>query len=103
MTPKRTAHIKEELYKGNYDNMKQLAYHLLKFHEILDASRQRLPWLQSIELELHTYSWGTPYLTHIQATNRDGVLWVDWNDVQIGMDHDFAYHDNSIMWGGTAV
>jgi hypothetical protein len=91
MTPKRTAHVREDLCDENEYDLFQLAYHLLKFHEILDASTQKLPQLQSIELELHTYDGEDLFLTSIKATNKGGVLWVNWKDVLIGKDHGFAH------------
>jgi hypothetical protein len=89
MTPERAMYVKEEFfYKNEYDK-RRLSWHLLKFHEILDAATKKLPSLQSIELELHTYCWDEVLLTPIKATNKDGVLWVNWSDVNIGFDHDF--------------
>ena len=71
-----------------YD-LNHVAQHLLKFREIIDASTQKLPRLQSIELDLHTCSWGYMLLTRIKAINKNGVLWVDWCDVQLGFYHRF--------------
>ncbi|KAF2691410.1 hypothetical protein K458DRAFT_381268 [Lentithecium fluviatile CBS 122367] len=88
MTPERALHVKEELlYEDEYE-MRQLSWHRLKFYEILDASTKKLPRLQSIELELHTYCWDEVLLTRIKATNKDGVLWVNWSDVHFGFNHD---------------
>jgi hypothetical protein len=70
-----------------------VAQHLLKFREIVDASTQKLPRLQSIELELHTYLWDDVLLTRIKATNKNGVLSVDWSDVQHEFLHRFAGFD----------
>ena len=93
MTPERALHVEEDFYHENWHGMRQLFWHLLKFHEILDASTKKLPWLQSIELELHTYSWDDVLLTRIKATNKDGVLWVNWRDVHIGIEHNFVEVD----------
>jgi hypothetical protein len=70
-----------------------IAQHLLKFREIVDASTQKLPRLQIIELELHTYLWDDVLITRIKAKNKDGVLWVDWNDIQHEFRHRFAGFD----------
>jgi hypothetical protein len=88
MTTERALHVKEEFCYENEYGMRQLSWHLLKFHEILDASTKKLPRLQSIELELHTYCWDEVLLTRIKVTNRDGVLWINWSDVHICFDHD---------------
>ncbi|KAJ4297666.1 hypothetical protein N0V90_005560 [Kalmusia sp. IMI 367209] len=96
MTPDRKAHVKRKIcsYK-NEDNLKQLAYHLQKFHDILDAAEQKLPRLQIIMLELDTYVWGKPFQTRIHSISQDGVLWVDWRDVKIGRNHYFSYGNSA--------
>ena len=96
MTPERALHVQKELFYKNEYNMRRLSWHLLKFHEILDASTNKLPRLQSIELEQHTYCWDEVLLTHIKATNKDGVLWVDWGDVQLEFHHRFDGFDGYI-------
>ncbi|KAF2791582.1 hypothetical protein K505DRAFT_388891 [Melanomma pulvis-pyrius CBS 109.77] len=91
MTPERVAYVKRELYSSdNHDNLVLLSRHLLKFHEILDVSKMKLPGLQGIDLELHTYIGGIVRSTRIKATIKEGDLWVNWNDVHIGFDHDFV-------------
>ena len=74
-------------------DLNRVAQHLLKFREVFNASPQKLPRLQSLELELHTYSWDDVLLTHVKATNKNNVLWVDWSDVQLGFYHRFAGFD----------
>ena len=50
----------------------------------------KLPELQEIDLELHTYVWENIRSTRINAMIKEGDLWVNWNDVHIGFDHDFV-------------
>jgi len=83
-----------DLTKG-YD-LNHVSQHLLKFREIIDASPQKLPRLQSIELELHTYCWDDVLSTRIKATNKNGVLWVNWGDVQLEFYHRFDGFDGFI-------
>ena len=89
MTPKRTVYKTDEFMDPEGFDLAHISQHLLKFYEIVDASMQKLPHLQSIELELHTYSWRNVYLTHIKATNKDRVLWVYLDGVQIKIYHKF--------------
>lgn len=94
MTPERTTYRTDEFMdptKG-YE-LDHVAQHLLKFHEILDASTHKLPRLQSIELDLRTYCWDDVLWTRIKALNKNGVLWVDWIDVQIEFYHPFDGFD----------
>ncbi|KAF2445321.1 hypothetical protein P171DRAFT_263857 [Karstenula rhodostoma CBS 690.94] len=94
MTPERTAystvkHLDPKGFKTQY-----ITWHLLKFHEIMDASTHKLPRLQNIEAEQYTYSWDKVFPTRIKATKQDdGILWVDWSDVQIRFHHSFAGFD----------
>ncbi|KAF2712259.1 hypothetical protein K504DRAFT_464342 [Pleomassaria siparia CBS 279.74] len=94
MTPEWTAYRTNEFLDQttNYE-LRQVAQYLLKFREIFDASTEKLPRLQSIELELHTYCWDDVLLTHIKATNKNGVLWADSGDVQIEFNHRFDGFD----------
>lgn len=70
-------------------NLRYVAEHLAKFREILDASKQKLPQLQSIELNLHSIIWGEDKWTRILAKVINGELWVEWADVKIGYRHKF--------------
>jgi hypothetical protein len=89
MTSERTMYTTDRFLDPYRFDLTRICWHLLKFREIVDASTQKLPRLQSIEVELHTYSWDMVLLTRIKATNEGGVLWVNWNDVQIGFNHPF--------------
>jgi hypothetical protein len=80
-----------EGYDLNY-----VGQHLLKFREIVDACTQKLPQLQSIELKLHTYCWGEMILARIKATNKNGVLSVNWGDVVLQYYHEFGGFNGSI-------
>ncbi|KAJ4286474.1 hypothetical protein N0V90_013174 [Kalmusia sp. IMI 367209] len=94
MKPDRTVHVKEKLFNEDDDSefgLEELSYQLLKFHEILDAckQKQKLLHLRSFELQLHTYCWDEILLTRVRATVKDGALWVNWSDFQSGFNHDF--------------
>jgi hypothetical protein len=80
-----------EGYDLNY-----VGQHLLKFREIVDDCTQKLPRLQSIELELHTYCWGDMKFARIKATNKNGVLSVNWGDVDLQYHHKFGGFNGSI-------
>ncbi|KAF2451203.1 hypothetical protein P171DRAFT_886 [Karstenula rhodostoma CBS 690.94] len=98
MTPDRTVHVREELGHTNEANLMQLVYHLLKFHEILDAAKERLPRLRSLEIKMHTYARDRSirddvyFPTSIKATVKEGGLWVHWDDVDfsLGKHHHFV-------------
>lgn len=91
MTPERTA------YRTDHDlddfKVAHVTQHMLKIYEIFDASEKQLPRLQSIELNLHTYCWDDVLPTTFKATNRSGVLWVDWEGVQCEFYHRFDGFD----------
>ncbi|KAJ4289066.1 hypothetical protein N0V90_011408 [Kalmusia sp. IMI 367209] len=89
-----TAHNTDRDMDPRGFDQSQVASHLLRFREVFDAAAQKLPQLQSIELQLHTYSWGEPLPTRIKATKKKGdALWVNWSDVEIGFNHRFAGFD----------
>lgn len=98
MTPDRTAYVNEELGRGREANATQLAYHLLKFHELLDAAKELLPRLGTIEIKMHTRARDASmaddvyFPTSIKATVKDGGLWVLCNDVDfsLGKHHRFV-------------
>jgi hypothetical protein len=99
MTSERITYAKEELCSNdNHDNLAVISRHLLKFLEILDVSKMKLPRLQRIDLNVHTRVWENVHSTRIKATIVDGDLWVNWNDVHIDYNHDFLemYGDR---WG----
>jgi hypothetical protein len=90
MTPERVTYAKRELCSSdNYSGLQMLSRYLLKFHEILDVSKTKLPRLQGIDLELHSSVWEDVLLTRIKTTVKEGDLWVCWNDVHIGFHHAF--------------
>jgi hypothetical protein len=91
MTPERTAYKTFQLVDRDGFDTRHITWHLLKFHEIVDASTSKLPRLQNIETEYYTYNWDQVMPTRIKATKRDeGILWVDWTDVKTSFQHRFA-------------
>lgn len=54
MTSDRTAY-RTDSNVNDFDK-ERIAQHLLKVYEIFDASEQKLPKLQSVEMNLHAYS-----------------------------------------------
>jgi hypothetical protein len=92
MTPERVVYVKKELCSSdNLDSLALLSRHLLKFHEILDVSKMKLPKLQEIVLELNTDVWEKVCSTRIKAIIKEnGDIWINWKEVKIGFDHDFV-------------
>jgi hypothetical protein len=97
MTPERIAYQTDEFMDqtGGF-GLLYVAQHLLKFYEIVDASAQRLPRLQGIELELHTRCWDEVITTRIKATIEKGGIWVNWDDVELNFYHRFDGFDGLI-------
>jgi hypothetical protein len=93
MTPDRSLHVKTDFYNDGWSNTRQVYWHLLKFHEIMDAASGRLPRLQSIELRLHVWGWGEEEMTYIKAVKREDVLQVNQKDVSVGYQHSFEAGD----------
>jgi hypothetical protein len=89
MTLERMVYRTDEHMDPRGFDLRYIAEHLTKFREIVDVSTERLPRLQSIALELHSYSSDDMFVTRIQAINKAGVLRVDWDDAEIGLHHRF--------------
>ncbi|PVH99367.1 hypothetical protein DM02DRAFT_656422 [Periconia macrospinosa] len=94
MTPDRRIHAKEELFGAEKNvkfNLQTICHHLLKFYEIWDAckKKQKLLSLRTIQLQLYTYNMGDILPTQVKAVIKDGVLWANWHDCQIGDYTDF--------------
>lgn len=70
-----------------------IAEHLLEIYGVNDASAHKLPWLQSIKLELHIYCWEEVLLTRFKLTKKKDRLWVDWHDAKCEFHHRFAGFD----------
>ncbi|KAF2447239.1 hypothetical protein P171DRAFT_430148 [Karstenula rhodostoma CBS 690.94] len=88
MTPDRHLHIQHTYYTEWEYDVDMLCYHLLKFYEILDASKPKLPRLQNISLE--HYEDGGVHMS-IMATYRDGALRIDWDDLGPSYFYNFGY------------
>ena len=92
MSHERDLLVEENFFYENEFDIQQVFQHLLKFVEILDASLEKLPLLQRIELELRTYCWDDVLLTRVKASRMNRALLVKWSDVKIGYDHAFIKH-----------
>lgn len=91
MTPESTAYKTVQVVDRRRSGTYYVSWHLLRFHEIVDASTHKLPRLQTIKVEHDTYNWDEPMPTRIEATIQDdGTLWVDWSNVEISFPHSFA-------------
>lgn len=66
-----------------------LSMHMLKFHEILDASKEKLPHLGRIELVSHIYCWEDILVTRIKSTIKDRAILVKLGEFNIDYEHDF--------------
>ena len=83
-------HVEQDLDYARGHEMWSFSWHLLKFHEILDASSKKLPRLQHIEIEQHSLDWDDYELGRIKATNKVGVLWLNANESYDKDMHDFV-------------
>ncbi|KAJ4287792.1 hypothetical protein N0V90_012496 [Kalmusia sp. IMI 367209] len=90
MTPDRKIHAVRKIWDENRYEITDLAWSLFKFYEILDISKEKLPRLQNIDVEIHTLCWDDVLLTQIKSTFENGALRVNWNDVKIGYGHKLA-------------
>ncbi|KAJ4299159.1 hypothetical protein N0V90_004403 [Kalmusia sp. IMI 367209] len=94
MTPERTAYRTVRVLDPSGFDDRYVTHHLLKFHEIIDASTHELPRLENIEVELYTYNMAWVIPTRIKATKQDdSALWVDWSDVEARFHHRFEGFD----------
>jgi hypothetical protein len=89
MPNNRAMHAKRGFARADRHDLQNLSWHLLKFHEILDACTMKLPRLQTFELQQHTYREDELLLARIKATNKDGILWVIRSDVHFETTHSF--------------
>jgi hypothetical protein len=84
MTPDRNLHMKENPWDDGWGDTKQVYWHLLKFHEIMDASLELLPKLQKIALRFHVWDGDKWVVTFVKAAKTNGMLQVNQRDVNIG-------------------
>lgn len=85
-------HMRKHLRPSRTFNLWDVAHHLLKFFEILDACNQKKKLLQlrEIELKIYTYSRRGVFTTSFEAVIKDGSLWVDVKPVKIESEHEFS-------------
>ncbi|KAF2001270.1 hypothetical protein P154DRAFT_562864 [Amniculicola lignicola CBS 123094] len=102
---RRTVHVPEYLKhcrEPNRTKLEQLAYHLQKHQEILEAAREKLPQLENIKLELTSHCWDKIF-TSFYVTSKSGGMCVSWPDYQFGMEHTFEDLGGPEWWGKTGT
>jgi hypothetical protein len=86
MAADRVLHI-QDIWNRKFPYEVDLArWHLCKFRELLDVSKEKLPRLRDIALA--HYPDGD-CLARIRATEKDGALWIRWEDFGASFDFDF--------------
>ncbi|KAJ4293486.1 hypothetical protein N0V90_008769 [Kalmusia sp. IMI 367209] len=88
MTPERVLHIQDIWNRESSYDVDLICWHLCKFHELLDVSKERLPRLRSIAL---THFPDGDCLTSIRATEKDGALWINRED--FGVSFHFGFEE----------
>lgn len=64
--------------------------HTLKLSELARAAIQTLPHLQHLAIEMRTYSWGEIYMSRLETTLKDGILWIGKHNLTPGFSHDLS-------------
>jgi hypothetical protein len=88
----------EELLREYGEPTDLLSWHLIKYHEILDAAVAKLPRLRTIETQLHSENFDIYFRTRVKATIKDGTLWVNWNEVKQPLKHDWADQTGELVF-----
>ena len=86
MTPDRALHVHHAWYTEFFYNIDLLYWYLLKVHEVLDVSKDRLLQLRNISLE--HYPDGL-CLTRFKARIEDGVLWIPGDDFNVSYQFNY--------------
>jgi hypothetical protein len=82
LTSDKKLHISEKLWNERNWAMNILARHLLKFHEIINDSSERLPFLKYIDLNLETQAHSQEWI-RIKSTYKDGILIANTKQAEI--------------------
>jgi hypothetical protein len=87
MTPERVLNIQDIWVRESSYSVDLICWHLCKFHEMLDVSKEKLPRLKSVAL-IH-YPDGA-CLTSIRATKKDSALWINSGDFMVSFQYQFG-------------
>lgn len=94
MTRDRTAYRTVQPLEPPERNKSYVVWHLLYFHDIIDASTHKLPRLQEIVVEQYTNIVEETFPTFIRATKQeDGALLVERDDIVARFHTTLAHFD----------